>query len=440
MAKRLGLFLTDVMYTILKELSSSKSLGLSLVLRSRMILLAWERFNNTAIAEQLEVERHCVGRWRKRWQQSFEALLSIQLNEPHSRLRQTIMDVLSDAYRSGAPGKFTSEQIVQLISLACESPRDSGRPVDNWTGRELADEMQMRSIVDSISRSWVNELLRKVELKPHQRKGWCFTTEKDQERFQEQVEEVCQTYLNASAAFQENHTRTISVDEMTSLQANEHRRKVKRPKPGQIGKQECQYTRHGTLSLTGSWDVVLGQMILTTIDETRNNDDFAKHMGRTFDLDPDANWVVVLDNLNTHCGEPIVRLVAERLGIDQDSLGKAKQHGILATMKSRRKFLTDPTHRIRFVFTPKHSSWLNQIEIVFGILGRRVMRTGSFTSREDLRQKLTEFIEYYNQTFAKPFQWTFTGKPTEKTNRRRPKTWREKRQATKIEQVLALVA
>ena len=228
---------------------------------------------------------------------------------------------------------------------------------------------------------------------------------------------------------------------MTSLQANEHRAETKRACPGQIAKSECQYTRHGTLSLTGSWDVVQGQMVQTTINQTRDSDDFARHIADTIQTDPEANWTVVLDNLNTHSGEPIVRLIARLLGIAQNTLGdKKERRGILGSMKSRREFLTDPSHRVRFVFIPKHSSWLNQIEVVFGIIGRRVIRHGSFTSRNDLREKLTTFIDYYNETFAKPFNWTYAGKPTKSDHEQRPRTWREKTQNSKFEQILALVA
>jgi hypothetical protein len=182
-------------------------------------------------------------------------------------------------------------------------------------------------------------------------------------------------------------------------------------------------------------------MIHTTIEQTRNNDDFAEHIARTIQTAPQAGWVVVLDNLNTHYGEPVVRLVANSQGIDQDTLGdKKRRRGILGSAKSRREFLADPSHRIRFVFTPKHSSWLNQIEVVFGIIGRRVMRHGSFTSQADLREKLTTFIDYFNQTFAKPFNWTYTGKPTSSKADRRPRTWRENTQSKKLKQILALVA
>jgi len=228
---------------------------------------------------------------------------------------------------------------------------------------------------------------------------------------------------------------------MTSLQANERRAKTRRARPSQIARSECQYTRHGTQSLTGSWHVVEGQMIKTTIDETRDGDDFANHIGRTIQTDPQASWIFVMDNLNTHCGEAVVRLIARLVGIVQETLGnKKKRRGILGSIKSRREFLTDPSHRIRFVYTPKHSSWLNQIEVIFGIIAKRVMRHGSFTSQSDLREKLNTSINYFNQTFAKPLNWTYTGKPTQSQNNQRPRTWREKTQNRKLEQLLALVA
>jgi transposase len=429
------------MYHILVKLSNAMTGERCIGQRAQAILLGFEGYNNTEIEDRTELERHAVGRWRRRWRDSWGALLAIEMNEPKAHLERGVKDVLRDAHRSGTPGKFTAQQIVQLISIACESPRDSGRPVDDWTGRELADEMQKRSIVDSISVSRVNELLRSIRLQPHKRKCWCFTTEKNRELFEAQVREVCSTYLKAETAYLRDHTHTVCTDEMTNLGANEQRADTKLPRPGQSGKRECQYTRHGTLSLTGSWHVVLGQIIHTTIDATRNGQDFANHIERTIQTDSEANWIFLMDNLNTHSGEEVVRLIARLHGIDEGRLGdKKKRRGILGSTKSRREFLSDPSHRIRFVFLPKHSSWLNQIEVVFGIISKRVMRHGSFTSTDDLKSKLLAFIEYFNRTFAKPFNWTYTGKPTAREQYQRPRTWREKRQTTKIEQLLALVA
>lgn len=428
------------MYNILTTLANQRILDKSIVSRANMILLAYDKRSNSQIAETLGFERHCVGRWRKRWQESVDALLAIELNERPAVLRHTIIDVLRDAHRSGNPGKFTAEQIAHVILIGSQSPRDFERPVNTWTGRELADELKKQNIVDSISTSRVNEFLRLVKLKPQHRKGWCFTTEKDQEFFNQQVKEVCQTYLQAPESHRLNGTRTVCVDEMTSLQANERRAPTKLPKPNQTGKMECQYTRHGTLSLTGSWDVVLGQMILTTIKETRNAEDFALHISQTIAPDPDAAWVFVLDNLNTHYGEPIVRVIAKLLGYADEDLGdKKKRKGILGSVASRRAFLSDLSHRIRFVFIPKHSSWLNQIEIIFGVIAKRVMRHGNFTSKDDLQEKLASFIEYYNGTYAKPVNWTYDGTSKHSTRTQRPRTWREKTQDKKIEQILALV-
>ena len=136
------MFLTDTMYTILTKLERRRMLAASIALRARIILLAHQRLQNSRIAELLDVERHCVGRWRRRWQESFDAILSIEMNEPQAVLERAIIDTLRDSHRSGSPGRFSAEQIVQLIAIACEDPRDSNRPVEEWTGPELADELQ----------------------------------------------------------------------------------------------------------------------------------------------------------------------------------------------------------------------------------------------------------------------------------------------------------
>jgi transposase len=431
--------LTDVMFEILQQLSSSRTLGRAIVSRANMILLGFQRLENQAIAKRLGVSAKTVGLWRRRWRDSFEALLRIQLHESHASFRRAIVECLSDAPRSGSPGRFTAEQIVGIIGIACEAPENSGRPVTSWTGKELAKEAQNRNLVDSISSSHVNRLLRDVDLQPHKSQYWCNTTEKDPDRFQQQVEIVCQAYMDAPHLYHQFNTHTVCVDEMTSLQAKERRAKTKLSRPGQIAKEEFQYTRHGTVCVTANWHVVRGQLLGSTISETRGNDDFAEHIQKTIRLDPTATWVFILDNLNTHCGEPLVRMVADQLGIDQATLGQAKRRGVLKTMETRRAFLTDVTHRIRFVYLPKHSSWLNQIEIIFGIINRRIINRGSFTSKRDLIEKLERFIHYFNETIAKPMKWTFTGRPTNNQPTPRPRTWRELRETAKAWQELALV-
>ena len=118
------------------------------------------------------------------------------------------------------------------------------------------------------------------------------------------------------------------------------------------------------------------------------------------DTDPDAGWTFVLDQLNTHKSEALVRLVAQRCDIDSD-LG----------VKGRTGILEDRAHRIRFVYTPRHASWMNQVEIWFSILVRRALKRASFESVDALRTRLEEFIEYFNAAVAKPFRWTYAGKP-----------------------------
>lgn len=437
--KAARVLLTETMYEILSDLSNRRMLEQAILVRAKIILLAFAGHCNEKIAEVVGRGRHCVGLWRRRWKDSYEALLAMQFSETSAAFERSIINVFRDACRSGSPGKFTAEQVVQLVATACEAPRASGRPIETWSSRDLKDEVQKRGIVESISVSRVSHFLRVAELQPHRNKYWCFTTEKDSDLFESQVKTVCETYLNAKEMLCDANTHTVCIDEMTSLGANEKRAEKKTARPGQIAKTECQYTRHGTLSLTGSWDVVLGKMIHTTINETRNAADFASHLERTIQTDPSAGWTFVVDNLNTHFSEELVQTVAKLLQTDPSKLGEKKKHGILKSTATRRKFLSDLSHRIRFVYLPKHSSWLNQIEIVFGIISKRVIRGGSFTSKADLKMKLSSFIDYYNKAYAKPMNWTYTGTSRQTKQKRRPKTWRESRQPTRNEQISALV-
>ena len=179
--------------------------------------------------------------------------------------------------------------------------------------------------------------------------------------------------------------------------------------PGHVERQEFAYERHGTQTLIANVDVASGQIVAPSIGPTRTEADFAAHIAQTIQSDPEAAWIFVTDQLNTHQSEALVRWVAQRSGIDLD-LGIKGQSGILASMASRAAFLSDPTHCVVFHYTPKHSSWMNQIEIWLSILVRKLLKRGSFTSIEDLRAKVLAFIDYYNQTMAKPFKWTYQGK------------------------------
>jgi len=202
----------------------------------------------------------------------------------------------------------------------------------------------------------------------------------------------------------------VSNDEMTGVQAREHKFPEKPTMAGKPRLIEHEYIRHGTLSFIVSFNVSLGGVILATSGPTRKEEDYLFHIMMLVAAHPEVKrWHIVADNLNTHCSESLVRFVAAESDLDVD-LGKKGVSGILKSMKSRAAFLNVPDHRIVFYYTPKHASWMNQVEIWFSILARKLLKNGSFVSKEHLRKKVMQFIDYYNSAMAKPFKWTYQGK------------------------------
>jgi transposase len=404
--------ITDREHEILEGLIRASKTGQDVAVRARIVLMSAEGKSTLDQAATLRVHPERVSRWRVRWASAQERLAAAAREGASNKdLEAIIVEIVSDKPRPGGPATFSPEQLAAIISLACENPVDSGRQVSHWTPTELAQEAIHRGIVDSISPRHVGRFLKEAKIKPHKSCIWLTSPDKreEPEQYSQDVQAVCDTYLGAPQ-FEEEGTHVVSSDEKTGMQALERKHPTLPVMPGLTERIEFEYIRHGTLCLMANWDVVKGRVREATIGPTRTEQDLTQHIEMTINTDPEAGWVFVVDQLNTHMSEGLVRLVAKCCGLDID-LGVKGRLGILKTKRSRKKFLADTSHRIRFVYTPRHCSWLNQVEIWFSILTRRLLKRSSFASLSELRERLVAFIRYFNEVLAKPFKWTYTGRP-----------------------------
>ena len=300
--------------------------------------------------------------------------------------------------------------------LATTPPADVGVPTSHWSLDDLAFQILKDAHYRDMSRSTIQRVLVEADLQPHRSRYWLKRHDPD---FEARALEICGVYLEAFRLRQGGEL-VVSVDEKTGIQALQRLHETLPVQAGRIERREFEYVRHGTRCLIGSLVVPTGE-IIGSVTEHRGRWDFVRHLRDVVERFPEVkrfHWV--MDNLNTHWTFELCRYLAKDGGCWTTDLP-------LKTGRQRRAFLSGGCARHVVHFTPKHGSWLNQIEIWFGVLSRRVLRRGDFASVEDLTRKILEYMAYYNRHFAHPYEWTYTGQPGVSGDGRRRKRNRFRR-------------
>ena len=324
------------------------------VQRARIVLLAGAGMSNAAISGRLDCTEDTVRTWRDRF------------------AADRRIEALRDLPRSGRPARVSMETRVELIKLAC-SPPAARRGRSHWSHSALRIGLTAATGV-ALSESEIGRILRNEQLRPHRMRLWLHSPDPE---FREKAARVCRLYLNPPPG-----ATVLCVDEKTQIQALRRRFPGRWPAPGEPGRFEFEYRRGGVLALIGAFNVATGQ-VFAQCRERRTAADLVAFMEAVAERHPTGIVYIVWDNLDIH-----------RDGKDGRWKAFNARHG----------------NRFRFVYTPKHASWLNQIEIWFSILQRRVIRFGNFVDVNDLARKLTAFIKHWNRFEAHPFRWTFRGK------------------------------
>jgi transposase len=319
------------------------------VLRARIVLAAADGIANGAIARELDVSVNTVRKWRGR----FAALG---------------LDGLRDAERSGRPKAYGPEVRMAIVATATSAPP---HPEATWSHRAIAQRVAGTCFAP-VSASQVGRILADLDLKPHKVRGWL--TRRDTPNFWQRASEVCALYFDPPEG-----AVVLSIDEKTAIAARSRRHPGRPARPGEPARQEFEYRRHGTASLVAALDVRTGEVLTEVItrNDARTFTAFLERLDRA--IAPGKEIHVVLDNGSSH------------------------------TAKHTKAWLAaHPRWHVRW--TPPHASWLNQIELFFSALTRRVLRHGDFASRDDLIEKLEAYTIGHNRT-ARPYRWTYEGTP-----------------------------
>jgi len=317
------------------------------VQRAKTILLAADGKSNDEIIRECGLCEKSICKWKKRFV-------------------ERRIEGLHDLSRLGAPIKYTHNDVLKIVNTACSKVKE---PYTHWSIRRLAEESGT-----GMKKSRVHEILKSLDLKPHQYRMWLFPSVDDPE-FERKEMEICGLYINPP-----ENSIVICVDEKPAIQALERLHLSEMVKQGRPERIEFHYKRHGVLNLFAAFDVREGKVYGKTAERKKAPDflEFLKDVYTRWSS-PTRELHIIMDNYGTHTSH----LVTEWINAHQD---------------------------VHLHFTPNHASWLNQIELWFSILYRQALQRGDFKSKEDLAHKLIQFIEDYNHK-AKPFAWTYKGRP-----------------------------
>lgn len=297
-------------------------------------------------------------------------------------------------------GAFPPSARVDVLSIATSKPLDHDCAATRWSLDDIAAAIVNQAHTEAMSRSTIFRILDDADLKPHRSVYWLNSHDPD---FKRKAREVCGLYVKGPQLYQQGRL-LICTDEKTGMQILERKHPTKLAEPGKPERREQEYIRHGTRVLTASFVVPTGEVVWD-VGQTRTSEDFAAHLNKVAEHFPAMegfDWV--LDNLNTHWSLEVCNAVASLSGV-------AFEPKKLKTGAEHRAFLTDPSHKHVFHFTPKHGSWVNQVELWFSILARRFLQRGDFCSPEVFEALLQRFLDDYNAHHAHPFRWTYTGEP-----------------------------